>query len=74
MTVQDLLPFVDNLSFPNILTALKIFWNHSSDNLHMRAFYFYPSAIEDLPKEHYDRELVTGTCIAECTSGYKLKH
>ena len=25
MTVQDLLPFVDNLSFPNILTAFKIF-------------------------------------------------
>ena len=25
MTVQDLLPFVDNLSFPNLLTAFKIF-------------------------------------------------
>ena len=71
MTVQDLLPFVDNLSFPNILTAFKIFGaipvttctcEHSI------------STLEDLPEEHYDREPVTETCIAECTSGYKLKH
>ena len=33
--------------------GLQDFWNHSSDNLHMRAFYFYPSAIEDLPEEHF---------------------
>ena len=34
--LEELLPCIDELSFPNILTAMRIFWHHTSHDMYLR--------------------------------------